>query len=86
MESIAVSAGKREALAVLDREFPWAVPLPAHVTSALERARLTERLREPEKARQWFGYVAKVWRHGDPELQSYVAEARAALARLAIRR
>jgi serine/threonine-protein kinase len=72
----------REALAVLDREFPWAVPVPSHVWWALERARLAERLREPEKARRWFSYVAKVWRHGDPELQPYVDEAHAALARL----
>jgi len=30
----------------------------------------------------WYRYVAKVWRHADPELQPHVAEAREALERL----
>jgi hypothetical protein len=49
---------------------------------ALEHARSAERLGEEEKARHWYGYVAKLWRRADPELQAHVAEAREALERL----
>lgn len=76
------SRRERQALAVLDREFPWPVPLLAHGRWALERARLAERVGEREKARQWYGYVARVWRYADPELQPHVAEAREAIGRL----
>ena len=73
---------ERAALAILDREFPWTVPLLAHGRWELERARLAERLGDRAKARQWYGYVARLWRHADPELQPQVAEAREAVGRL----
>jgi hypothetical protein len=76
---------EREALAVLDHEFPATpigVSISPRVTWALERARLAEKLGQSETARRWYGYVARVWRHADPELQPVVAEAREALTRL----
>jgi serine/threonine-protein kinase len=79
---LAATGHERDALAVLDREFPWAVPVLPHGWWALERARLAERLGERDKAIKWYGYVARLWRHADPELQPRAAEAREALARL----
>jgi hypothetical protein len=35
-----------------------------------------------EDAARDYGWVAGIWRHADPELQPYVAEPRAAVARL----
>jgi len=49
----------------------------------LERARVNERLGNKEKAITAYRFVAEVWLHADPELQPYVAEAKAALMRLA---
>jgi len=72
----------REALAVLDRGFPWTYQALERAPWALERARLAERLGDREKAKYWYGYVAKVWRHADPELRPYLVEAQAALGRL----
>lgn len=73
---------QREALEVLDRGFPWGVQAMERATWALEDARLAEQFGQRDKARYWYGYVARVWRHADPELQPYVAEAREALRRL----
>jgi tetratricopeptide (TPR) repeat protein len=56
--------------------------LPGNVLRALERGRVNEGLGEREKAIRAYRFVVDVWRHADPELQPYVAEARAALARL----
>ena len=47
----------REALAVLDREFPEPNPWISRGIWALERARLAEQLGEREKARSWYGYL-----------------------------
>jgi len=55
---------------------------PSEILWTLERARVAERLGEREKASQDYQYVANVWRHADPELQPYVTEARAGLARV----
>lgn len=49
---------------------------------ALERGRVNERLGERDKAVESYGFVVARWRHADPELQPYVEEARAGLARL----
>ncbi len=72
----------QKAARLLDR---WLVELlvPSEVLWTLERARVAERLGEGEKAAKNYQYVADVWRHADPELQPYVAEAKEALARLA---
>jgi serine/threonine-protein kinase len=72
----------QEALAVLDDGFPYAFMSFDRVTWALEQARLAEKLGQREKARGWYGYVARVWVHADPELKNVVAEARDGLQRL----
>jgi hypothetical protein len=48
----------------------------------LERGRIAERLGEKEIAVDSYARVANRWQNGDPFLQPYVKEARAALARL----
>ena len=48
----------------------------------LERGRVAERLGDRETAVKAYTYVAVLWRKADPELQPYVAEARAGLQRL----
>jgi serine/threonine-protein kinase len=79
---LAARGQDREAFAVLERELPHGFVTGTHGFWALERARLAEKLGESEKARHWYGYVAALWRHADPELQPLVSEARAGLARL----
>jgi hypothetical protein len=80
---LAARGRTREALAVLDQEFPMKEWSSASRASwALERARLAERLGQLEKARYWYSYFIKLWRRADPRLQPYVTEARAALGRL----
>jgi serine/threonine-protein kinase len=74
---------EHEAGSLLDREIgssglSWSGPF-----WALERARVNERLGNRAKALAGYRFVAAVWMHADPELQPYVAEAHAALARLA---
>jgi hypothetical protein len=71
----------RKAAKMLDR---WLTELlvPSEVIWTLERARVTERLGDREKAARDYQYVANVWRHADPELQPYVTEAREGLTRV----
>jgi serine/threonine-protein kinase len=72
-----------EALELFDTAFPnegWAGPV--RVVTRLEAARIAERLGRKQRAADEYQYVAAVLRHADPELQSYVAEARQGLARL----
>jgi serine/threonine-protein kinase len=71
----------QEAARLLDQ---WLIDLtvPSNVFWTLERGRVAERLGNREKAAQSYQYVANVWRHADPELQPYVAEAREGLARM----
>ena len=52
------------------------------VIGVLEGARAAERLGERRAAIRAYQFVADAWRHADPELQPYVAEARGALERL----
>ena len=66
---LSATGRKREALAELDRGFPWPYASLTRGLWALEHARLADRLGENEKARERYGYVAKIWRHGDPELR-----------------
>jgi serine/threonine-protein kinase len=49
---------------------------------ALQGGRVYERLDQKQKAIAAYEFVTAVWRHADPELQPYVAEAKAALQRL----
>ena len=56
--------------------------MPVHVLKALERGRVNERLGNREQAVAGYSIVVNAWRNADPELQPFVSEARAALARL----
>jgi len=75
---------EREAARLLEGELLYAgqMTTPAEVLWILERGRVNERLGNRSLARTAYRFVADVWRNADPELQPYVAEARAALARL----
>jgi tetratricopeptide (TPR) repeat protein len=79
---LATRGREREALAVLDREFPFHLVSASQGIWALERARLAEKVGEYEIAKQWYAHVTAVWQHADPELQPFLAEAREALGRL----
>jgi serine/threonine-protein kinase len=57
-------------------------PTATEVSRALDVARAAERLGERERAIRGYQFVVDAWRHADPELQPYVAEARRALGRL----
>jgi len=70
-----------EAFAVLDRGFPYPYATPLRGLWAVEHARLASRLGKPDKARESYDYVVQLWRTADPDLQPYVREARAALAK-----
>jgi hypothetical protein len=56
--------------------------VPFEVLRALERGRINEKLGNRERAIEGYALVVRAWRNPDPELQPYVAEARAALERL----
>jgi serine/threonine-protein kinase len=56
---------------------------PIGVLARLDRARIAERLHERETRIRFYQFVVDAWRHADPELQPYVAEAKEGLARLA---
>ena len=60
----------------------WPALFPVEVLRALERGRVYERLGDHARAIEGYSLVVQAWRNPDPELQPYVAEARAALARL----
>jgi hypothetical protein len=72
----------REAGKVLDHWLHTRDISPLFILGTLERGRIAERLRDPEGAVNSYQFVANVWRHADPELRPYVAEARAGIARL----
>lgn len=52
----------------------------------LERARVTDRQANRDKAIAAYRWVADVWRHADPELQPYVQEAQRRLEALTAER
>jgi hypothetical protein len=71
----------RDAARVFEGQTPdW--QSPAEGLWRLQRARAFERLGKWERAQDDYRFVVALWRHGDPELQSYVTEARQALTRL----
>ena len=62
-----------------DREAAALLPWQSSVSlgfNELERGRVAERLGDRETAVKAYTYIAVLWRHADPELQPYVAEAR----------
>ncbi|HET9012896.1 MAG TPA: hypothetical protein VFN38_13815, partial [Gemmatimonadaceae bacterium] len=71
----------QEASKLLDQ---WLIDftVPSEVLWRLERGRVAERMGDREKAARSYQFVVNVWRHADPELQPYVAEAREGLARM----
>jgi hypothetical protein len=71
----------RQAGAVLDR-WVWSGGGPLFVLGVLEQGRIAEGLDERQKAIDSYQFVVDVWRHADPQLQPYVGEARAGIARL----
>jgi serine/threonine-protein kinase len=70
------------AAAPLLQQFLGPYMAPTEGLRALLRGRVNERLGNRAAAVAAYRFVAAVWRNADPELQSYVAEARAALKRL----
>jgi hypothetical protein len=71
----------RRASETLRQSFSGGGPL-LEVIVRLERARIAERLGDRDQAIQGYQFVVDVWRHADPELQSYVTDAREGLRRL----
>jgi hypothetical protein len=71
----------RRADDLLDR-WRWGGDGPLFVIATLELGRVAERLGQRGKAIESYQFITDVWRTADPELQPYVTEARAALARL----
>jgi serine/threonine-protein kinase len=67
-----------EAAAILEHQMPTV----AAGLWDLERGRVYEHLGRRAEAGKAYARVTERWRHADPELQPYVAEARAALTRL----
>jgi serine/threonine-protein kinase len=78
---LAAAGRGREAMELWERTGPAPIRA-AWVLGSLEAGRVAERLGNREAAIRKYQFVADVWRNADPELQSYVAEARAALLRL----
>jgi serine/threonine-protein kinase len=73
-------AGKR-----LERRWPGSTACSNgfdDVVWTMERGRVFERLGQREQAAGEYAFVVDAWRTADPELQPFVREARAALARL----
>jgi eukaryotic-like serine/threonine-protein kinase len=80
---LAIGRRDREAAELLEREPHNNGPVPINtVFWPLERGRVDERIGRKDEAVVAYRFVADVWRNADPELQTYVAEARAALKRL----
>jgi eukaryotic-like serine/threonine-protein kinase len=72
----------RAAGELMDR-WLWSLgPSPFFVLGTLERGHIGEELGDREKAARAYRFVADVWRRADPELQPYVTEARAGIARV----
>jgi tetratricopeptide (TPR) repeat protein len=81
---LAAAGRYEEALEVLD-EWRWPLegfPHAGMVLWALERARVNDVLGNRDAAVEDYAYVLDAWRNGDPEVEPYVEEARAALERL----
>ena len=78
---LAAAGRDREAAVFLDREIPGFGD-PNTGIWALLKGRVSERLGERQDAIDGYRLVTDVWRNGDPELQTYVDEARAGLERL----
>lgn len=78
----AAEGADAEAAAILDRHRVRTHSALKGGLWAIERARVHERLGDRALALDDYRFVSEVWRHADPELQPFVEEARAAVARL----
>jgi DNA-binding SARP family transcriptional activator len=78
---LAAAGQPQQAGAVLD-QWVWRAEGPFFVLGVLERGRIAEALGERQKAIDSYQFVVDAWRRADPELRSFVAQARNALARL----
>ncbi len=79
------ASGRHEEAAQLLDEWRWPLegfPHAGMVLWALERARANDVSGNRDAAVEDYSYVLDAWRRGDPEVQAYVDEARAALQRL----
>jgi serine/threonine-protein kinase len=75
-----------DAARVLDGHPPFPDTMnDADVLWRMERARVAERLGDRARAAEHYAFVTALWRLADPELQPFVAEARAGAARVAVR-
>ncbi|HTY05634.1 MAG TPA: serine/threonine-protein kinase [Gemmatimonadales bacterium] len=83
-ELLSARGRDQEAAQRLDEEpaFNHRNPLPSDVLWSLEKGRVNERLKNYDAAKTAYADVVAHWAHGDPSLQPYVDEARAALRRL----
>jgi len=81
---LAARGEDRAAAAILDQWVPQ-INGGLAVYGLLIRAKVAERLGDLPTARRAYRHVADSWRHADPELAKYVAEAQAGLARLSRR-
>jgi serine/threonine-protein kinase len=79
---ISLWSSRREDRKVLEANGWSFLPTASEVVARLEQARAADRLGEHERAIRDYQFVVDAWRHADPELQPYVAEARRALERL----
>jgi hypothetical protein len=78
-ELLAAQRNDSAAAAVLDWETLGGA---LNVLQRLLQAQVAERLGRRDEALRSYQFVVDMWRHPDPDLSSYVAEARAGLARL----
>jgi len=83
-ELLAAAGRDRDAAADLDRHFGMGDAV--HVWWALLRGHVSERLGDQARAIESYEFVARAWHHADAELQPFVSDARAGLARLATER
>lgn len=83
-ELLAAVGRDRDAAADLDRHFGMGDAV--HVWWALLRGHVNERLGDRARAVESYEFVVRAWHHADPELQPFVADARAGLGRLATER
>ena len=79
---LAAAGREREALALVDRSGLPVTVAVERIFYRLETARLSEKVGNRNLAIAAYQDILNAWRHADPELQPFVAEARAALARL----
>ncbi|MGV3708956.1 MAG: serine/threonine-protein kinase [Gemmatimonas sp.] len=74
-----------EAAKLLDRKFAGTASCGSPVDDVLwmlHRARAYERTKRTDEAREAYGYVLRVWKNADAELQPFVTEARIGVDRL----